>query len=87
MKRIDIGYIDIPVDYFKLGPEERKVLCELVIDNLYKIVDKQLKPEVDRIEALNDIFDSTIEMNEKEENYELCQVLMEIKKNLNEPID
>jgi len=43
-----------------------------------------LKPEVNRIDYLNFSLDRVLDYYEKKESYELCQVIADLKKRLNE---
>lgn len=79
-----IGYIDIPVAYWSMDWEDKKVLCNKMIKILIRELDKDLLPHINRIAALNDVLESSIITNEMEENYEICQVFKDIRTILNE---
>jgi len=83
-KSVKIGELEIPTDYFVLDTEEKKALCLIIVDTILTILDKHVSPEFDRIKIFNSVIDSSIQTNEIEENYEICQVLKDIKQIVNE---
>lgn len=83
-KSIKIGELEIPADYWVLDTIEKRELCLIIIDTIVTILDKHISPEFNRISVLNKIIDSSIQTNEIDENYEICQVLKDIKQIINE---
>lgn len=81
---IDIGYINVPRNYFKLSEDTKKHLCESIIDSMLWSLDKELPEEIDRLDYLKDIFESTIKTNERDELYEICEVIKDCRKILND---
>lgn len=81
---VKIGELEIPTDYWSLENEYKKELCLTIVDAIITLVDKQINPQFNRKAILNAIIDSSIETNEKEENYEICGVLKDIKQIINE---
>jgi len=79
-----IGYIDIPEDYMNLSDDEKYIICSKILDKLIMKIDKQLPPYISRVDFTLDILESTLITNEEEENYEVCSVIRDIKKILNE---
>jgi hypothetical protein len=51
------------------------------------LINKKVKPEFNRMLVLQKLLESSILSNVEEENYEICQVLTDIKNILNEPTD
>lgn len=84
MEKIDIGYIDIPYQYVNYDEKKRKAICNFLIDKILKYLDQELPEQINRIDYLNEIFDSTIETNVEMENYEVATVIRDCKKFLNE---
>jgi len=84
MENIKIGEIEIPNDYFKLSEEEKRELCIEMMDVMLTILDKNLREEISRIDALETLLVSSIITNQKDEKYEICGVLNDIRKILNE---
>jgi hypothetical protein len=82
--RLSFGQIEVPEDYLELGTELKKELCEELVDALLKVLDKQLNPELDRIQFLTEMLDNSIEENIRQEQYELCQVLNDLRTLINE---
>jgi hypothetical protein len=54
------------------------------MDGILTLLDRQIKPEYNRIDFLSKLIDSSIETNEMEENYEVCQVLKDIRNLIDE---
>lgn len=81
---VRIGELEIPNDYFDFTEEEKDDVCNQIMDAMLTILDKQLKPEVNRIDVLDSILESSIITNQEDEMYEICQVLMDIRTRLNE---
>ncbi len=82
--QIKLGQIEIPKEYFQLAATDKQELCEYLLDKIFIMVDKNMSVKMDRDFAVNQIIESSLITNEKEENYEFCQVLMDIKKLLKE---
>jgi hypothetical protein len=83
-KVVKIGHLDVPVDYFILPADEKVVICYSILESMLYLLEKHLDPEVDTFGILNKIIDSSIIMNEHNENYEVAGVLLDIKKMVNE---
>lgn len=85
-RRIKVGELEIPKDYWSMNQQDRRELCLTIIDAFLTLLDKQISPEVSRIMILDRLLESSILTNVEEENYEICQVLTDIKDILNEPV-
>ena len=83
-KSIKIGELEIPSDYWTLDTQEKRDLCLTIVDAIITLLDKNINPEFNRISILDKILESSIQSNELEENYEICQVLSDIKQIINE---
>lgn len=83
MKTIKVSEIEIPQDYFQLNDEEKEVICVEILNFMLTILDKQLKPEVNRMFALESLIESSIITNQEQELYEVCAVLMDVRKLIN----
>lgn len=81
---VKIGHLDVPVDYFTLPVDEKEVICNSILESMLYILEKHIDPEVNRFDILNKIIDSSIIMNEDNENYEVAGVLLDIRKMINE---
>jgi hypothetical protein len=84
MRHKKIAELEIPEDYFELSPDDKETICMVIMDNLLRVIDKNFKPEINRIDVMNKLLDSSIQSNIKEETYEVAQVLYDIKQILNE---
>jgi hypothetical protein len=83
MKNIKLSEIEIPSDYFELNDDEREAVCIGILNFMLEILDKQLKPEVNRMFALESLIESSIITNQEEESYEICAVLTDVRKLIN----
>jgi|694.fasta_scaffold02579_25 hypothetical protein len=83
-KHIKVGEIEIPKDYWQLNLDKRKELCETLVDTLLLVLDKQIRPDMNRLRVLDLLLISSIITNEKDENYEICQVLQDLRLLINE---
>jgi hypothetical protein len=84
-KHVKIGELEVPVDYFNFCEEDRNILCNEVMDAMLHILDKQLKSDLDRLEVLDSLLQSSIITNQEQEEYEVCAVLLNIRTLIHEP--
>ena len=82
--KIEVGYIDIPINYINFTNKQKNIVCENIVDVLYKYIDKELEPTINRLEFLDDVFDSTLDTNVEQENYEVAAVIRDCRKLINE---
>jgi len=83
---IKLANLEIPKDIWSLSDEERKRIVTQVKIFMERLLFKELGVRVNRDEFLKKLIESTIIVNEAEEQYEICQVMKEIKEMINEPI-
>lgn len=83
-KSIKVGELEIPADYWTLEKDIKRELCLTIIDAIMTLLDQQLNPKLNRLDILDKLLESSIQTNEEEENYEVCQVLRDIKQIINE---
>lgn len=83
-KRIDLGFMDVPKGYEKLSIERKEDVCDILIEKLLIMLDKQLPAYVNRFDFVKDVLESSLLSNEEEENYEVCQVIRDTIKRLDE---
>jgi hypothetical protein len=83
-KSIKVGELEIPSDYWSLSPEVKREVCLTIVDAIITVLDQQISPKLNRMDVLEHLLDSSIYSNEIDENYEVCQVLMDIKQIINE---
>lgn len=83
-EKIEVGYIDIPKNYISLTNRQKSIVCENIIDKLLHYLERELEPNINRIDFLDDIFDSTLETNVEQENYEVAAVIRDCRKLINE---
>ncbi len=84
MNKIRLGVIDVPTDYFEYTPQQKKDLCDGLLDKLYLYIDARLHNSVDRIEFLREVLVSSMESNVEEEQYEIAEVIKDCIKLLDE---
>jgi len=83
-KKINIGKIDIPTDYFDYDEIKKKEVCEDLLEVLYIFIDRELDDKYNRIEFLKEVLLSSLESNVQLETYEVAAVLNDCLKILNE---
>jgi hypothetical protein len=83
-KHIKVGELSIPIDYWSMSEEERLELCLTLMDGMLTILDQTLTPEYDRFTILDKLLESSIQTNEHNEEYEICEVMTSIRKILND---
>ena len=81
---IDIGYLDLPVGYSEFDDDQKKKICNNLIDMIFITVDKSLPKEINRITFVQEVFESSLITNELDENYEICMVIRDCIKQINE---
>jgi hypothetical protein len=79
-----LGYIDVPTDYFTLQKEDKDVVCNSILEAMLYVLEKNISKKVDQKKLLLDIIDSSIVINEIDENYETAGVLLDIRKMIND---
>lgn len=84
MKSVKIGELEIPFEYFDLTEEERNILIDEVYNSMLLLIDRVANPAYNRKEILEQIIESSLITNREQENYEICQVLFDLKKHINE---
>jgi hypothetical protein len=83
-RHIKIGEIEVPKDYWSFDLDQRKEICEALIDTLLLVLEKQIRPEMDILKVLDLLLISSLISNEELENYEICQVLLDLRLLINE---
>lgn len=81
---IKVGYLDVPKNYFELELEDKEIVRNSILEVMLYILDKNLSKKTDKQKVLLDVIESSIMMNEQEENYEVAGVLVDIRKMINE---
>lgn len=76
--------LELPPNYFEMSDEDRKDVCVGLLETIYEIIIKNNKNNVNKVELFHKVLDMTIEINEKNENYELCGLLYDTKRLLDE---
>lgn len=81
---VKIGEIEVPIDYFNLPDEDKKQLVKKLYEGMYETVDKMATPGYNRTILLYQIIQSSVITNRLEENYEICQILTDVEKYMDE---
>lgn len=81
---VKVGELDVPSEYFKYKDDEKRAICVSIMNAMLMILDKQLNPELDRLDILDKLLQASILSNEMDELYEVCEVLKDIRTILNE---
>ena len=80
--QIDWGFIDIPKNYNEYTDKQKKLICNRLIDVLLQHIDRELDPTINRIAFLDEVLESSLISNEHLEQYEVCEVLLDCRKQL-----
>ena len=83
-EQIDIGFIDVPKEYSSIDDEMKIKLCDKIIQSMLVQIDEVTPKYINRITFLNEILESSLISNEEQENFEVCSVLRDIIKRLND---
>jgi hypothetical protein len=83
-RHVKMGYLDVPQNYFDLDLEDKEVVRNSILEAMLYILEKNLSKDTDKQKVLLEIIDSSIIMNEHDENYEVAGVLFDIKNMINE---
>lgn len=83
-KSIKIGYLDVPNEYFEMDNDGKELICNKIIDNLLTQLDRNLPKEMNRIDFLTSVLESSLQTNVEEEAYEVASVIRDCIKILNE---
>ncbi len=79
-----LSYIDVPKDYFSLLKEDKEIICNSILEAMLYVLEKNIHKKIDQKRLLLDIIDSSITINEIDENYETAGVLFDIRKMIND---
>jgi len=85
-EHIKLADLEIPKDIWSLNDEEKRIIVLKVKTFLERLLYRELGVKINREEFLKKLIESTIIINETEENYEICQVMKMIKEMIDEPI-
>lgn len=81
---MEISNIDIPEGYFTATEEQKQLACAELLDTIYEMVDEVILPEYNRFEIIKIVLKHSIEHNQNKEQYEICAVLSDILKLIDE---
>lgn len=84
MESIKIGELEIPKEYWKISDEDKRELCLTIIDGILQLINKHIDPSANQNDVLVQLIESSIITNEIMENYEICQVLLDLRNIINE---
>jgi hypothetical protein len=83
-EQVEIGFMDIPMNYVSLTEYRKDVVCNHIIDSILIQIDESLPQHINRITFLIEILESSLLTNEQEENYEICAVIRDMINKLND---
>ena len=83
-KSIKIGHLEIPEDYFKLHSIDKETICIILMEQILNMIEKQIPSYINKIEFLDKVLESSIITNVQAEQYEIAQVLTDIKQMIND---
>lgn len=70
-----VGEIEFPANYTRFNTELKYKIVEKIVDNMYYHFDKLLLPEINRINYITQVFLSTLQDAERDEQYEFCALI------------
>lgn len=77
--KLDIGDFEVPEDYFTMNRIEKDIICLQMMDEMITMIDKNTPPMFSRIDLLDKVLESSIKTHEKQENFEICSILQDIR--------
>jgi len=81
---LSLNNLEMPSGYFDMNEEEKLDVCLGLMESIYEIIIKNSSSQFNKVELFNRILDTTIEHNERLEEYEACAILADTKRLLNE---
>lgn len=76
--------VSVPNDYFGLSDEEKKEICLGLLETIYDTIIKKTPAHFSKLELFNRVLEQTIQHHEKTEEYEVCGLLYDTKRILDE---
>ncbi len=83
-KHVKVGELEIPASYWEMSEEDKTQLCLTIMDSMLIILDKHLNEGLNRMDILDKMLQSSIMVNQEQEEYEICEVMTKIRKLINE---
>jgi hypothetical protein len=83
-KHIKVGELEIPASYWDMTEIEKEQLCLTIMDSMLTILDHNLSREINRLDMLDTLLQSSIMVNEAQENYEVTDVMARIRELIND---
>lgn len=83
-KHIKVGELQIPESYWEMTDEQKQELCLTIMDSMLTILDKSLSQGINRLDVLDSLLQSSMEVNEKEQNFEVTDVMKRIRELIND---
>jgi hypothetical protein len=85
-QHLKLADLEIPKDLWSMSDEKRREITLTVKFFLEGLIKRQLGVRVNKQKFLKQLIESTIIVNEEQQNYEICQVMKDVKQLLDEPI-
>ncbi len=85
-QHLKLADLEIPKDLWSMSDKERREITLTVKFFLEGLIKRQLGGRMNKQKFLKQLIESTIIVNEAEEQYEICQVMKDVKQLLDEPI-
>lgn len=82
--KLPTDQIDVPTNYFELSQEEKKEICLGLLETIYDTIIKNTPTHFSKLELFNRVLEQTIQHHEKTEQYEVCGLLYDTKRILDE---
>ena len=83
-EHVSIGEIELTKEYFNLSDVEKEKVCLGLIELMVTMFEGNLPKYINTFDMVDKVLLSSLITNTKEENYEICEVLRNCQKIINE---
>lgn len=79
-----LSTVKVPENYHDMNPEERKDVCIKLLETVYELIIKSTSDNHSKLELIYKVLDSTLLHHETLEDYEICSLISDTRKILDE---
>ena len=79
--------VSVPENYNEMTSKDREDICLGLLETIYDIIIKSTNTEYSKLDLIYKILDSTLTHHEKLEEYEVCSLIRDTRKILDEQKD
>lgn len=84
IEHIKVGELEIPLDYWQIDQEQKNEIYSAILNSMLKILDRNITKSINRFDLLDKILESSIMVNLQDEQYEIVDVMTNVRNMLNE---